>query len=406
MRTMRRLGEGEARFTGQNIHPPTRSPSCLQRAKTGKPITIIESGDMLRYGFARFQERIQPTRTQRCQFRRVAGNIFEPDDAISRREMKRMLGDVKEEGIVLVLGHGGHIKCGAVAAKQKHLDRGLDTHEKIVHIIDHIPDSVKGLRSPEAEDVNARHQAGLLLDDKKLGGLIRDKNLTVVTGICTASGIDFSAINRRNLSNGNLTENYPVLRSLNTQMKNALRTVHEGRRNLTTHTAHVMFSWDPEEMKNVMGQDKEQLELVGICCVDARLPPRVPGPRYIFGTNPGEALTVTCSINGKTEFTTGELGSAIYGLTHVQGLAPELKTEHDGHMVTINGNGHILAFASDMDTANMIKHALLEEPAVANLTKDGKTISIGYFDGQRLVIRNGHAGLTINERYQPVVPIL
>lgn len=368
-------------------------PRAYGKLLTQGKISVPESFYLLDHGFTDFQTKPEPTKTRLCELRRVAGNIFEAEDHVARREIRKMLTNVKDEGIFLILGHGGSIPCGAVSAKKKLLTDGIDVHENISHILDHIPVGILGLNSPEAEELNARHQATLLLDDSEFSAIINDKHISVVTGICTDTGINFNVI-RESKSDGILNPG-SVLVALSDQLKRGLSTALEEGKNLQKHFAHVMFIWDPQEMAHVMNPKSEPLELVGLCCIDGRLPPRVPGPRYIFRTRAGEAVSVTCSINGKVEFTKGELGSGLYGLNQVYGLAPGR-----------DGNGHVLAFASSMEHARMIREAVLEMPEFVSLTKGGATISVGFFDGELLVLRNGVSGITIRRPYIPDTPIL
>ncbi|MDO8553977.1 MAG: hypothetical protein Q7S22_04170 [Candidatus Micrarchaeota archaeon] len=368
-------------------------PHKQKRNKHGR-ISIPESYEILRYGAAMGQRRTTPSKTARCSFRRVMGNIFEHDNIIARRELKRMFERIEIYGAFLVLGHGGGLPCGAVSAKQSHAEHSLEEHSSILQVLEKIPSEVLGRASPIAETLNARHQASMLLDDHEFGAIIRERNITVVTGICTDSEIRFEALNRTGWNTSQLIEQHPLLGTLSKQMKKALKIMVIDGKDIKEQFAHVLFVWDPEDLKKVNGQDRNELSVGGICCVDARLPPRTPGPRFILGVRPGEAAGVTCAVNGSVDFTGGEIASIKYLLDHVKGIAPHL-----------GGNGHIVTFASNLETAEMIRRSIIADGTVDEETQDGKTISIASFNGRSLIVRNEHFEQEIVMPYNPVARI-
>ncbi len=393
-----------SRYKGQGNpylgKPLEETPIHWRKRVEQKTLSVEESFEAIRDGFARFQQRTTPSKTTRCSFRRVAGNVVESNDSVARRELKRMIEGIEIGGAFLVLGHGGSLPCGAVSAKQSHVTAPLFEYPAILRLLERIPDEVVDYESPLAERANARHQATVLLDDHEFGRLLKERNITVVAGVCTDDKILFRAMNRKK-SHGDgvwdihdLIDHHPMLRTLRLQMAKALETASVEGRKLKKHFAHGLFVWDPEDLKGVNGQGRNELSIGGITCVDARLPPRTPGPRFIIRAHPGEVAGVTCAVNGNVEFTDGETASINYLLRHVSGIAPEL-----------GGNGHVIAFASNLETARRIKASILATNAVNGETQDGKTISIASFNGRSLIVRNDHLGLEINELYAPVVRI-
>lgn len=366
----------------------------LKKIVAHEPLSIPDSFLALEAGFHRFEQRTMPTFAQRVAFRNVAGNIIEVNDPVARREIKKLLERVQVGGAFLVLAHGGNLPCGAVAAKQKHMETPLNEPPPVLHIVDHIPDEVYDFSSPYAERINAKRQAEILLEDPEFASIIHAKNITVIAGVCSDGNITFTAMNREGWTSRHLTSHHPVLIALRRQMKRALVTACKEGKALSVHFAHSLFLWDPEETRVVLNQNGS-LEMAGIGCVDARLPPRVPGPRYLFRMHPGEGFVVTCSVNGSMEFTQGELGSAMYGLSHVHGIAPRQ-----------GGNGHTVAFASTMEAAALIKEAALANPVLADATQDGRTISLAAFNGRRLVVTNEAFEQRLDLPYNPIARIL
>ncbi|MBI5133607.1 MAG: hypothetical protein HZA83_02740 [Thaumarchaeota archaeon] len=375
--------------------PRDELPKWRQKLLGREPLEIQESFDALTDGFHRFEQRTKPACCSGVALRRVAGNIFEQNDQVARKEVRRLLENIKEGGVFLFLGHGGHFPCGAVAAKKSHLDNKLNEPETVAHILEHIPDDVKELCSPNAEFVNTVYQARDFLDDHEFAETIKRKNITVVAGLCNGPDIEFLALNKQ-ITPTELLIAHPKLEALKTQMNRAFNaaTNSEGK-DLTTHFAHLMFVFDPIEFSPVLSSSGSELDVGGFCCIDARLPPRTPGPRYLFRMKPGEAVCVSGSFNGEIQFTMGELESVGYGLRRVDGLN-----------VHKNGNGHMVIISTDLGKSLMAKSALLARVEFLGLSGLGDTISVASFDRQRLMIQNPYFGLEINLPYNPVVQII
>jgi hypothetical protein len=377
----------------------------LQRlVKDQKTLSVPKSIEVLVEGFQHFNDRQFPSSLSGVSFIRIAGQAAGLDHENSREEVMGVLNRIKTGGAFLILGHGGIIPCGAVAARKKQLDlppgESLGEHESIHQLISSIPPSVQDMNTPHAEAENATVQARRIYEDSEFRTVICKKNITVVAGVFSGE-THYNTINRE-WDENKLFERHHELHALRQQLVKAHQKVIGLDINLARHYAHGIFLYDPLLMRQVLDPSRPVLEVGGICCVDARVQPNTPdGPKYLYRQLPNSIFGVTIGMkNGHVSFSYDDEGSITYALGHVNGV-----NSLNGHGGDI-GNGHIIIADNDVtfQRAKIVRVALLGLEQMRDATKDGETITMTAFNGQTLRIVNEHHGIDITQYYSPEAP--
>ncbi len=389
----------------QLITDPQKLTGLYEKKRAGQPLGLIESLSVIAGGFQHFQERQFPSSARGVSFTRVAGQAVDLSDDGSKKEIRRILENTVTGGAFVVLGHGGCIPCGAVAAKKKAIElerRGMtfEEHPHIVRLVNQISPEISGLGSPQAEMINAAYQARKLLSDFELGEIIRKSNITVIAAVCSDT-LEFTIMNRTGWNETKLFERHPKLNALRIQLLKGLDKVRNLGINLGTHYAHAILVDDPLLMRKVLDPNNPALDVGGISCVDARLSPNTPDSlRYLARMSPNTAFSVTVECNGETSFSWDDMGSIVYALNHVNGV----NSLKEGS----NGNGHIICTDTDLELlrATSVKRALLREEAINTATKNGAKITLLGFDGKEMRILNKTCGVDVVLQYNPEVNIL
>jgi hypothetical protein len=129
---------------------------------------------------------------------------------------------------------------------------------------------------------------------------------------------------------------------------------------------------------------EEQLEVGGICCVDARLMPNTLdnllrghiGELFLVGVNTSNGTELIHTANG---------GSLSYGERHVNGI----NILNGGAKI---GNGHIVVLGSSPSKARVIERGIKEYDAVQNVLRLGGSITIISFHGKEVQVSNESTG--------------
>jgi hypothetical protein len=368
-----------------------------------KTMTITQSIALLVEGHQSFKNREFPSSLSGVSFIRIAGQAAGLDHENSRDEVRGVLNRIRPGGAFLVLGHGGVIPCGAVAARKKQLGlnpgESLGEHESIQQLISSIPPSVQESNSPHAEAENATVQARRIYDDPEFRMIICKKNITVVAGVFSGE-THYNTINRE-WDENELFERHHELHALRQQLAKGLEKAVSLKINLANHYAHGIFLYDPLLMRQVLDPFHPVLEVGGICCIDARVQPNTPdGAKFAFGQLPNSITGVTIGMkNGHVSFSYDDEGSIRYGLRHVTGV--NSLNEHGEP-----GNGHIIIMDNDvrLTRAKIVRSAILGLAQMVEATKGGETITMTGFNGQSLRILNESYGIDITQYYSPEAP--
>ncbi|MBI5228309.1 hypothetical protein HY988_06980 [Candidatus Micrarchaeota archaeon] len=420
-----------------------------------KPLTIPQSIGTLVEGFRTgFQARDHRSSLSGMSFFRIAGQATNLSDENSRSEILRVLNLIKPGGAFIVLGHGGLIPCGAVAAKKKSMSfarRGKEfsAPDSVRLLVDHVSPKVRGLASPFAELENSQAQAFAILRDPELAKIIKKKNLTVVAAVCSLSKqngvgngvtlvspdlpapihsakVYFLPINRGREWKVNLatlkaavrdceagrtdTDNvreksrverelfirHQKLFALREQLVNGLHKIVHDKIDLSKQYAHALFVFDQLLMRSVLDPLEQYLDVGGISCMDARLAPNTPdGPKQLFRIPPNHSASVNVEMNGEVKFSYDDIGSMEYAYGHIAGVNSLSPNDP--------GNGHtiILDTSATFAHAQVIREALIGEQLVAQATDGGKTITLVSFTGTELLIRNPGFKIDLRIPYRP-----
>ncbi len=383
----------------------------LNLVRGGRTISPFDSVHLLLDGFERFQARDAPSSLKGVSFTRIAGQAICLEDAGSKLEVLRILNAIMDGGAFVILGHGGIIPCGAVAAKKKALElakegKKLNEPDSVLELLERISGGVQGKGSPEAELENARFQAKKLLDDAEIRKIIDDKNLTVVVAVCSdCRDITYEVMNRTNgdgtpWSQDKLVNRHSKLVALQKQLKKGLTKAMESGIELKDHYAHGIFIYDPLDLRRVLDRGVSELEVGGICCVDARLKPNTPdGPKLLFAQLPNTTFDVTVDLDksGVPTFSVGDVGSRDYADGHIAGIKVRLSGQVPDEEM---GNGHKICLATSLDFATNIKDELLK---FNNLNPD--LVTVASFDGKALRIQNRSIGVDARVSYEPRIRI-